>query len=87
MGANISTQGQLGIIRGVEGLEGAAVDAPDLRGGAALVLSAMAAVGESQISNVHYIDRGYAEFEKTMNSLGACIERKHCGLSETPIFS
>lgn len=63
------------IIRGVKQLGGAPVDAPDIRAGGALVCAALAAQGESTISGVHFIDRGYEEIEKRLASLGARIER------------
>jgi len=75
MGANIKTSGSRTIIRGVERLQGAVVEASDLRAGAALVLAGLAAEGTTQVHNVHYIDRGYEDFEATLNSLGASVER------------
>ena len=54
---------------------GANVAAMDLRGGAALVLAALAADGISEISELHYIDRGYESIEKSFSSLGANIKR------------
>lgn len=75
MGANIKVEGRSTIINGVESLNGAIVEASDLRAGAALCLAAMRANGTSHIRNVHYIDRGYVRFEDTLRSLGAQIER------------
>lgn len=75
MGANIKTSGSRTIIRGVERLQGAVVEASDLRAGAALVLAGLAAEGTTLVHNVHYIDRGYEDFEATLNSLGASVER------------
>jgi UDP-N-acetylglucosamine 1-carboxyvinyltransferase len=49
--------------------------ASDLRAGAALVLAALIAEGETSISRIYHIDRGYENFEKKMRSLGAQIER------------
>ena len=51
------------------------VEATDLRAGAALVLAGLAAKGETTIKNIHFIDRGYEEFEETLRSLGANIRR------------
>jgi UDP-N-acetylglucosamine 1-carboxyvinyltransferase len=62
-------------IRGVEEYSGAPVDAPDLRAGAALVLAGMAGNGETLISGIHFIDRGYQNLEKRLRSLGADIVR------------
>jgi len=75
MGANIKVEGRSTIINGVERLNGATVEASDLRAGAALCLAAMQADGTSHIRNVHLIDRGYVRFEETLKSLGANIER------------
>ena len=63
------------IIRGVNRLEGAPVDAPDIRAGGALVCAALAAQGESTISGVNFIDRGYQEIEKRLSQLGGKIVR------------
>ena len=57
-------------------LRGAAVEAPDLRGGAALVLAALAASGTSVITHPEHIDRGYAAFTEILASLGAQIRRE-----------
>ena len=57
-------------------LRGTRLSAPDLRGGAALVLAALAAQGRSQIGGVAYLDRGYADFTEILASLGARIYRE-----------
>ena len=75
MGAKMTIEGRATLIEGVDRLKGTVVTASDLRAGAALVLAAMAASGESIIKNVHYIDRGYDGFEGRLRSLGADIER------------
>ncbi len=75
MGANLSIDGHHAIVRGVERLSGAPVTAPDLRGGAALVMAGLAADGYTVVSNVHHIDRGYEGFVPKLKSLGAHIER------------
>lgn len=75
MGANISVDDRTAIIRGVERLYGASVEATDLRAGAALVIAALGAQGVSTIEGVHHIDRGYVNFEKQLSSLGASITR------------
>ena len=74
MGADIFTSGRLAVVRGGP-LLGARVQAGDLRGGAALVIAALAAEGESFVDNVHLIDRGYERLEDTLRSLGAEIRR------------
>ena len=75
MGANIRVAGRAALIQGVEGLTGIHAAARDLRSGAALVLAALAAQGESLISGVELIDRGYAGMEGTLADLGASIRR------------
>ena len=75
MGADIRTEGRVAVVRGTESLSGAAVVAPDLRGGAALCVAACAAEGETVISNVHLIDRGYDCIEKELTKLGAKAAR------------
>jgi len=76
MGADISTDWQHAVVRGVETLSGCPVDAPDIRAGAALALAALRAEGMSAIGEVHHIDRGYADFVAKLQGLGADIERK-----------
>jgi UDP-N-acetylglucosamine 1-carboxyvinyltransferase len=75
MGADITVRGRAAIIRGVEKLHGACVTASDLRGGAALVLAALKAEGQSQIFDLFHVDRGYENFEGKLKSLGANIRR------------
>lgn len=75
MGANIKVEGRIAIIDGIEKLSGAQVCATDLRAGAALVIAGLMADGETEISNIKYIDRGYENIEGKLNSLGASIKR------------
>lgn len=75
LGADISVQGRAAIIRGVEKLRGAEVEARDLRGGAALIIAGLAAEGETKISGVCYIDRGYERVEEVLSKVGAKIRR------------
>lgn len=75
MGADITVRGRAAFIRGVEKLHGASVTAGDLRGGAALVVAALRAEGQSSVMDLSHIDRGYAEFEGTLRKLGAKIKR------------
>ncbi len=75
MGAQIRVEGNTAIIEGVEGYSAAYVKAPDLRAGAALVIAAMAAEGFSEISDIHYIERGYEDFTEKLKKLGALIDR------------
>jgi len=74
MGADITVYQNYAYIRGGE-LHGARVKSKNLRAGAALVIAALAAEGESRIEDVFYIDRGYEKLEETMVSLGADMER------------
>lgn len=75
MGADIRVSGRTAVVAGVERLRGARVTARDLRGGAALVIAALSAQGESIVENVSLIDRGYARLENILSELGAKIER------------
>jgi len=75
MGAEIKLEGRVAVVTGISNLHGARVDATDLRGGAALVVAALGAEGETQIGEVHHIDRGYDSLEATLGGLGADIER------------
>lgn len=79
MGAKIRLEGRTSIITGVDHLQGAVVEATDLRAGAALVVAGLAAKGETIVENVSHIDRGYEEFETTLRFLGADIERVPVG--------
>lgn len=76
MGAKITTRDRVAVVRGVEYLHGAKVNAEDLRGGAALVLAGLVARGETVVENIHYIERGYECLEQKLSMLGAQIERK-----------
>lgn len=73
MGASIKVESNTAIIDGVERLTGAAVSAPDLRAGAALVIAGLMAEGFTTVENVEYIERGYEFFEHKMQQLGADI--------------
>jgi UDP-N-acetylglucosamine 1-carboxyvinyltransferase len=77
MGADIKVEGQTAIVKGVEKISGAFVEASDLRAGASLVLAAMAAEDGTVLENVEHIDRGYERLENKYNSLGARIIRVH----------
>ena len=74
MGANIETSGRCAVVRGVHTLIGADVSSSDLRCGAALVCAALGAEGESTVSNIRYIDRGYENLCDSLKILGAKIE-------------
>ena len=76
MGAKITVKDRIAVIKGVKKLYGTAVSAEDLRGGAALVLAALGAEGESIVSGVAHIDRGYCHIEDDLKALGADITRE-----------
>ncbi|AFM01729.1 UDP-N-acetylglucosamine 1-carboxyvinyltransferase [Desulfitobacterium dehalogenans ATCC 51507] len=75
MGAQITVEGRTAIIRGVESLEGAFVEATDLRAGAALFLAALAAEEATVLEKVGHIDRGYDNLEEKYRSVGAKLKR------------
>jgi UDP-N-acetylglucosamine 1-carboxyvinyltransferase len=78
MGADIilSPDGRTSVIKGVKRFEGATVEATDLRGGAALILAALAAEGKTVITNSKHVRRGYESIEKDLTVLGADIRYK-----------
>lgn len=75
MGANIVVSAGTAYITGVNRLAGTDLTAPDIRAGAALILAALTADGESTITGVDQIDRGYTEIERKLQQLGAKIDR------------
>lgn len=75
MGVNIKIQDHRALIKHVEYLTGCEVEAPDLRGGAALVLAGLAAKGTTVVKNINHIDRGYEKLEEKLVSIGAVINR------------
>jgi UDP-N-acetylglucosamine 1-carboxyvinyltransferase len=75
MGADITTEAQHAIIRGVDQLSGCPVLAPDIRAGAALVIAGLRADGTTSVGDISHIDRGYEDFEGRLESLGADIHR------------
>lgn len=86
MGADIVAEGRTMLIRGVEKLKGTRVRATDLRGGAALVVAALAAQGETTVEEIEHIDRGYEQLEQKLRSLGAQIERIKPYALATPLI-
>jgi len=75
LGANIRVKGNHAVIQGVPFLSGAPVTATDLRASAALVLAGLAAQGETVISGLHHLDRGYERLEEKLRGLGADLVR------------
>lgn len=78
MGADVKTEGRAAVVTGVESLCGAKVCATDLRGGGALTVAALAANGESIVTGLNHIDRGYESIEKNLGLIGADIKRGIC---------
>lgn len=75
MGADVRIEGHHALVEGVQALSGAPVRSTDLRGGAALVLAGLVAVGETIVGDIEHIDRGYERYVDKLASLGAEIER------------
>jgi len=73
MGAKINIEGKIAVIKGVRRLSGTAVNATDLRGGAAIVIAGLSAKGKTKVNNIEYILRGYENLEKKLNNIGANI--------------
>ncbi len=77
MGADITPKSRVAVVRGnPKGIQGAPVMATDLRAGASLVLAGLAANGETQISRIYHLDRGYENLESKLQKLGADIFRE-----------
>ncbi len=76
MGADIKIEGRSAVVEGVPQLNGAPVRASDLRAGAALIIAGLVAEGETEITNVHHIDRGYDNIVGKLQAVGARITRE-----------
>lgn len=76
MGADIKIEGRSAVVEGITNLTGAPVKASDLRAGAALILAGLAAEGDTEITNVYHIDRGYDRIVDKLTSVGARIRRE-----------
>jgi len=75
MGAKIQVEGRAAAVEGVKKLHGAKLVCTDLRGGAALCLAALVGCGKSEIRDIYHIERGYQDFDKNLNALGAVIDK------------
>ncbi len=75
LGARIQLDGQTAIVTGVDKLRGAPVMATDLRASVGLVIAALAAEGETMVSRVYHLDRGFERLEEKLGACGAAIER------------
>ena len=76
LGAQIQVREAAAIVSGVKALRGAAVQATDLRGGAALVAAGLQAEGVTRVEEIHHIERGYADIVADLAGLGACIRKE-----------
>ena len=76
MGADIQTSGRVAVVTGAGKLRGAQVHSPDLRGGAALVIAGLAARGETRVTGLHHIRRGYDDLAGNLRKLGASIREE-----------
>lgn len=75
LGADITLDGHTAVVKGVRRLSGAPMMATDLRASASLILAALAARGESEVSRVYHLDRGYDKLDEKLTALGAHIRR------------
>lgn len=75
MGADIKVDGRSAFVKGVEKMTGAKVRATDLRAGAGLIIASLYASGETEISDIYHIERGYYKIEEKLQKLGAKIKR------------
>jgi UDP-N-acetylglucosamine 1-carboxyvinyltransferase len=75
MGADIELRGRAAVVRGVPKLVGAPVMATDLRASMSLIIAGLAAEGETQVSRIYHLDRGYERLEEKLQAVGADIER------------
>ncbi len=75
MGADIRIEGRSAIVRGLPQITGAPVMATDLRASASLVLAGLAAEGQTEVSRIYHLDRGYEKLDGKLKKLGAKIER------------
>jgi UDP-N-acetylglucosamine 1-carboxyvinyltransferase len=75
MGAHIETKGRTAIVHGVKKLTGAPVMATDLRASMSLVMAGLVAEGETEISRLYHLDRGYERLEEKLQLVGADVER------------
>ncbi len=73
LGARIKVEGRVAVVEGVKSLSGAPVECTDLRGGAALMLAALAADGTTEITNLYHLERGYEAFADCLKQIGAAI--------------
>ena len=82
MGANITVDGGVAVVRGCRQLTPAPVMATDLRASVSLVLAALATDGQSEVSHIYHLDRGYSNLEHKLGKCGACLERINYGVDD-----
>jgi UDP-N-acetylglucosamine 1-carboxyvinyltransferase len=75
LGADIRIEGNTAIVIGTDSLSGATVMATDLRASASLVIAGLCARGETLVERIYHLDRGYAQMEAKLSTLGAQVER------------
>ncbi|MGA9752000.1 MAG: UDP-N-acetylglucosamine 1-carboxyvinyltransferase [Acidobacteriota bacterium] len=75
MGADVTVEGNVAIVRGATGLTGAPVMASDLRASAGLVLAGLCAEGSTEVRRIYHLDRGYERLEERLSALGASVRR------------
>jgi len=75
MGADIQVRGRTAVVQGVDRLVGAPVMATDLRASMSLIIAGLVADGETQVSRIYHLDRGYERLEEKLSAVGADIER------------
>jgi UDP-N-acetylglucosamine 1-carboxyvinyltransferase len=83
MGANIQVDGKVAVIEGVRQLTGVEVMATDLRAGAAMIIAGLVAEGQTVVSSIQYVDRGYEDVVVKFSNLGADIKRIKTDVQET----
>lgn len=76
MGADITVEPKVAIVRGKTPFKGASVKAVDLRAGAAMVIAALAAEGVTEIGDIYHIERGYENIVEKLRAVGADIEKR-----------
>lgn len=76
MGADIKVEGRVAVVEGVGKLHSARVECTDLRGGAAMVVAALGAQGETRIGQIRHIERGYETLDECLRTLGASIKKQ-----------
>lgn len=85
MGAHISVESRVAIVDGQVPLHGAPVKATDLRGGAALIIAGLVASGTTELSSIHYVERGYEEIVEKLRALGADIKKQYVPEDEAAV--